>query len=227
MHKKSAITIILVSLGLGIAIVLFYPQSAMHQTGQIEASQVSEPPKGALKTPVPLKPFKLKQDDLTPFDLDDLKGKWSFVFFGYTHCPDVCPTTLTEMAQAHEILANTPGILRNTQFVFVSIDPERDTPEMLADYVAYFNPDFVGATGTPTELKKLTKQLDIKFNKGDITESGYAMNHSSAALLIDPQGRYYARFSAPHYSEVISRQYLAIHRFYENTQANKPSQETQ
>jgi cytochrome oxidase Cu insertion factor (SCO1/SenC/PrrC family) len=169
----------------------------------------------------------LTQQGLTPFDLDDLRGKWSFLFFGYTHCPDVCPTTLTELAQAYSLLMEQPGILTDTQFVFVSVDPERDSPETLADYVGYFNADFVGATGTALELEKLTGQVGIKYKKGDKTETGYIMNHSSAVLLIDPQARYYARFSAPHYSEVISRQYLAIRRYYETFVETKSSKGTE
>jgi protein SCO1/2 len=176
-------------------------------------------PAAVLETPRPLTPFTLQRYDQPDLNLAALKGKWTFMFFGYTHCPDVCPTTLTELSAAYELLSHDPGVLDDTQFVFVSVDPERDTPQSLATYVGYFNKAFIGATGTPKELAAITPQLDIRYRRGEPTaDGGYVMNHSSAMLLIDPQVRYYARFKAPHYSEKIRSQFLAIRHYYEGQQ---------
>ena len=173
-------------------------------------------PEGVLEKPRPLPAFKLEREN-SSLDQSALKGKWTFMFFGYTHCPDVCPTTLAELNGAYGLLAGDPGVLDDTQFVFVSVDPERDTPQSLAAYAGYFNEAFIGATGTPAELADLTRQLDIMYSRGEAAESGYVVNHSSAVLLIDPQVRYYARFKAPHYAENVRSRYLAIRHYYEGT----------
>jgi protein SCO1/2 len=167
-----------------------------------------------LPEPRPLAPFTLVRHDGTTLDLDALRGKWSFLFFGYTHCPDVCPTTLMELGRAHKLMSNDAGLLDDTQFIFVSVDPERDTPELLGSYVAYFNEAFIGATGNTDQLKAVTTQLGIRHSRGDNSASGYIVNHSSAVLLIDPQLRYYARLKAPHYAEEIRQQFLAIRQRY-------------
>lgn len=173
-------------------------------------------PEGVLEKPRPLPAFRLEREN-SSLDQSALKGKWTFMFFGYTHCPDVCPTTLAELNGAYGLLAGDPGVLDDTQFVFVSVDPERDTPQSLAAYAGYFNEAFIGATGTPAELADLTRQLDIMYSRGEAAESGYVVNHSSAVLLIDPQVRYYARFKAPHYAENVRSRYLAIRHYYEGT----------
>lgn len=176
----------------------------------------SQPPVEILEQPRPLTAFSLQRYEQPPLDLATLKGKWTFLFFGYTHCPDICPTTLAELNTAYGLLANDPGVLADTQFVFVSVDPERDTPQSLAAYVTYFNEAFSAATGSLAELETITKQLGIHFSRGEASDGGgYVVNHSSAVLLIDPQVRYYARFKAPHYAENIRSRFLAIRKHYE------------
>lgn len=151
-----------------------------------------------IENPKPLPPFKLTDHQLQAFTRDSLQGKWSFIFFGYTHCPDVCPVSLHEMDKIISTLSNKPAVADQFQFIFISVDPERDTPEFLASFVKYFNPKIIGATGDMDELKKLTAAVKVKFSKGEGSASEYTVNHSSAMLLIDPETRYYARFPAPH-----------------------------
>jgi len=165
-----------------------------------------------LATPEPLTAFQLSAHDLKPLDIERLKGKWTLLFFGYTHCPDICPTTLIELAQMAQQLE--PAILNDTQFVFVSVDPQRDSPESLAEYVTYFNESFLGATGSIDALTAFTRQLDSRFSLETDPAGEPVVNHSSAMLLIDPQARYYARFRAPHYAEEIRTQYLALRNNY-------------
>ena len=119
---------------------------------------------------------------------------------------------VSELAQTVRLLE--PAVLAETQFVFVSVDPRRDSPASLADYVTYFDERFIGATGSIDELAVLVRQLDSKFALGTDLAGEPIVNHSSAMLLIDPQVRYYARLKAPHYSEEIQAQYLALRKAY-------------
>ena len=135
-----------------------------------------------------------------PVGLSNLKGGWSLLFFGFTTCPDICPTTLSVLNDAVRGLEEPPAI------VMVSVDPERDTPERLAQYVPAFNPDFVGYTGTFEETVKLAEQLNIAFGKvpGDLPGS-YLVDHSASLVVIDPDGRYAGFIKAPHNSSNIQR----------------------
>jgi protein SCO1/2 len=127
-----------------------------------------------------------------------LQGKWSFVFFGYTFCPDVCPTTLAAFRDVHARLADTPALFSNVQFVLVSVDPERDTPARLREYVTYFGEDFLGVTGTNDQLDQITRAVGAVYAKVDDGASGnYLVDHTASVFLVDPEGRLHAVFSAP------------------------------
>jgi protein SCO1/2 len=134
------------------------------------------------------------------------------LFFGYTHCPDVCPVTLSELNRVAKRLSGETTTAP-PQYVFVTVDPKRDIQEHLAGYVSYFNDNFIGLTGEMKDIDQLAKQLKIKHSieKNTVDNSGnYIVNHSSSILLIDPQGRYFAKFSAPHYAESIHSNFLLI-----------------
>ena len=154
----------------------------------------------------PMAPFTLTDHRGQPFTESSVQGHWQLLSFGYTHCPDICPTTLAMLARLDDRLRQqNPEIdLRTT---FVSIDPERDTPRVLADYVPYFNPDFTGVTGNPEEIKKLTGQLGILYERveSENSEMGYLMDHSAAIILLNPRGEFQALFSAPHRVEAMAR----------------------
>ena len=153
--------------------------------------------------PIAVPAFKLVDQQNQALNVERLKGAWTFMFFGYTHCPDVCPTTLTELDDAASQLNSLQNPERKIQYVFISVDPERDTPALLGNYVSYFGAKFIAATGSEQALKQLASPLGIQFERGIGTENEYLVNHSSAMLLIDPQARYFARFRAPHYAEEI------------------------
>jgi protein SCO1/2 len=166
-----------------------------------------------LPAPKPLPPFSLVDQDHRPFGPERLRGKWSFLFFGYTHCPDVCPLTLATLRTVHERLTAEPGErggVQNTQFVFVSVDPERDTPEQLKSYVSYFNKSFLGVTGDQVQLQTLTRHLGILYMRVAGREDHYTVDHSAAILLIDPEARLAALFSAPHDAEKIASAFLKV-----------------
>lgn len=171
-----------------------------------------------LVPPRELNAFELTDHHRTVFDLERLRGHWSFLFFGYTHCPDICPTTLSTLnAVAHNIAAlpNTPTA---PQFIFISIDPARDTPEQLAKFVPFFNPLFLGVTGTQAAIDALTKQLSVVYFKVEAERpDGYLMDHSAALLLIDPQGRLHALMSPPFDPASMARDFQKLTQYYETT----------
>lgn len=133
-------------------------------------------------------------------ELSDLKGGWSLLFFGFTTCPDICPTTLSVLNDAISAVDDPPTV------VMVSVDPDRDTPERLAQYVPAFNSNFIGYTGAFEETVKLATQLNIAFGKvpGPVPGS-YLIDHSASLVLIDPEGRYAGFIKAPHNASKIQR----------------------
>lgn len=123
-----------------------------------------------------------------PVTLETFRGKLVVLFFGYTHCPDVCPTTLSDMAQALRLLP--PAVAGKVQVLFVSVDPERDTPETLKAYVPYFHPDFLGLYGTPEEVAKAATEFKVAFRKHvEPGATGYLVDHSAGSYVLDEKGR--------------------------------------
>ena len=148
--------------------------------------------------------------------LDDLKGKWSFIFFGYTHCPDVCPLTLGALGAAFRILEQDPTVSPAIQGIFVSVDPKRDTPELLKEYVSYFNAKFSGVTGTTAQVDAITRQMGALYamHPGKSEES-YLVSHNSSIFLVDPRGRLYGRFPPPHAPRELAEIFAKIRAFYD------------
>jgi len=164
---------------------------------------------------IPLQPFTLIDKDKQLFTTQQLKGKWNFVFFGYTYCPDICPTTLSTLKQINNTLKKQNIDTSDMQVIFVSIDPERDKPEMLAKYVAYFNKDFIAVTGSADDLLQFSRQFAAAYIKEKSNTSGdYLISHTSSIFLVDPNIRIIASFSPPHNAETISDQYLKIHDMF-------------
>ena len=142
------------------------------------------------------KDFQLPDTDGKVRRLQDFKGKAVVVFFGYTQCPDVCPTTMADIAQAKKLLGADGA---KVQGIFITIDPERDTPELLKAYVANFGPDFVALRGTPEQTAAVAKDFKVYYKKVEgKTPGSYTMDHSAASFVYDPQGRLrlYARYGA-------------------------------
>ncbi len=161
--------------------------------------------------PKPLTGFAFTDHENRVFDLSRLKGKWSFLFFGYTHCPDVCPTTLATLARAHEnILKSTVGA-KDVQFVFISVDPNRDTASKLKEYVTYFDATFLGVTGDNAQLGNLAGQLGATYQV-EITSDAenYPVLHAATVFLVDPQARYHAVFAPPLDAEGISKRFKVL-----------------
>ncbi|MES2939976.1 MAG: SCO family protein [Pseudomonadota bacterium] len=142
------------------------------------------------------KDFQLPDADGRMRSLKDFRGKVVVAFFGYTQCPDVCPTTLAELAQAKKLLG-ADG--ERVQGVFITVDPERDTAQVLKGYMANFDPSFVALRGTPEQTAALAKDFKVYYKKVDgKTPDSYTMDHSAASFVYDPQGklRLYTRYGS-------------------------------
>jgi protein SCO1 len=131
--------------------------------------------------------FQLVDHNGQPRSLKDFRGKIVVLFFGYTQCPDVCPTTMAEVAEAKKLLGPDGS---RVQGLFVTLDPERDTPEVLKAYMENFDPGFLALRGTPDQLAALAKEYKIYYKKvPGSTPTSYTMDHSAASYVYDPQGR--------------------------------------
>ena len=164
--------------------------------------QIPSEPKFALVLPEPnpVPEFSLLNQRGMPIDQTVFAGQWDLVFFGFTHCPDICPTTLQVLAAAKTTLQEK-GQVPLPRIVLVSVDPERDTPELMQQYVDYFGEGNLGITGTLDEITKLTSGLGIFFAKHASDGKDYTVDHSAAVLVINPDGGFEALFSGPHVVE--------------------------
>lgn len=164
-----------------------------------QAVETAEPAHATvLPAPQPLPPFTLTDHRGEPLTRDGLADGWQVLFFGFTNCPDICPATLTQLSVARRKLAER-GVSPLPEILLISVDPERDSPAALADYVGHFGDGVRGATGTVPELRTLTTALGIHFETEPPDDDGdYGVNHSAAVLVIDRKARLKALFSAPH-----------------------------
>ena len=147
-------------------------------------------------TPRSLESFQLLDHHGQPFTVESLRGQWTLVFFGFTFCPDICPTTMALLGQFMQKLEGLPEAA-DTRVVMVSVDPARDTVEQLAQYVPYFNPDFLGVTGDFLEIHRFVTNLNTPFRKVPGQGQDYQVDHSANLVLINPRGDYHGFFRAP------------------------------
>lgn len=214
MNRQTAVALYLTVLVLALGGVLWMGQKALFSRGPYNTPLGSHGV--ALAKPQALEAFSLVDHRGQPFDLDSLKGRWTFLFFGFTHCPDMCPTTLAAMNSVDRRLRETSGRGTEARFVFVSIDPERDTVAELAGYVPHFNRDFIGLTGEPAQLRALAQPLGVMYarlaEQGDT--AGYMMEHTTSIFLVDPEARWQAVFSPPHDPAGIADAFLKITQPY-------------
>lgn len=195
-HWKFVVGVGLALIALGIGLVAGIRSMNQDTPPNIAGFVYPEPRK--------ISPFVLTAHDGSEFTLDRLRGKWTFVYFGYTYCPDVCPTTLAELARVQSLL-ETSGVDSATQYLFVSVDPKRDTPQHLAQYVPSFSERLIGVTGSRAEIDKLTQQVGVAYEFPEGTnKENYPVSHSSIVALFDPDARLHAIFTAPHKAELMA-----------------------
>ena len=161
--------------------------------------------------PKPITAFSLIDHNHQVFDLASLKGKWSFLFFGFTHCPDVCPTTLAVLSRARASITKNKIGSADVQFVFVSVDPNRDTSGKLRQYIEYFDPSFLGVTGDDAQIANLAGQLGAVYQVS-VTAGmeNYPVYHTPGVFLLDPQARYHAMLRPPLDAEAIGKQFKVV-----------------
>jgi protein SCO1/2 len=148
--------------------------------------------------------------DGAAFTPDRLRGHWSLLFFGFTSCPDVCPTTLAMLAQVRKALTDLPESQR-PQVVLVSVDSRRDTPERLAAYVRYFDPAFLGITAADQHtVEEFARRMGVVVAITPLADGNYTVDHSASVFLVGPEGTLRALFSPPHSAQLIAGDYRHI-----------------
>jgi len=140
----------------------------------------------------PAAEFQLTDQDGNPFSLQAARGRMVIMFFGFTHCPNVCPTTL---ARVSAIVHGLPEAMqRKTQVLFITLDPERDSPQVLKGYVPFFDPKFIGLTGSPEEIARVAKAYGVTYERAmqtsQVAANNYTINHSTYTYVIDPAGNF-------------------------------------
>ncbi len=175
------------------------------------------------RKPVPV--VTLEQAGKGRISTEVMKGKWHLLFFGYTFCPDVCPVELTVLHQMTDILREQLPPEQLPQTLFISIDPERDTPEMMEEYVTYFDPDFIGLTGKKTDLKILTMAFGVSWMKQPNTDTttiddispgkkkdkqNYLISHTTSIILVNPEMKVAGLFTAPHSAKEMAEVYQQV-----------------
>ena len=197
-----------------IALVLGALVHTMLREPLLDADALREHGTFLLPAPRELKPFHLTDQNGRDFDNSNLTGHWSLVFFGFTACPDVCPVTLSVLAQVEKKLADSgqQALLDQLKVYFVSVDPERDDAPTLGKFVAAFSPRFTGVTGSHDALAEFATQVNAAFMKVPDANGGYVIDHTGNIVVIDPKGRYVAFITLPHTVDNVVMAYRSIAR---------------
>jgi protein SCO1 len=173
--------------------------------GALLALAVRETPRGAAGTALASAiggPFRLIDQNGKPVSDADLKGKWQLVFFGYTHCPDTCPTALNEISLALDQL----GVKRDeVEIVFITVDPERDTPAVMKAYVQSFDARIIALTGSPDAVAQAAKAYRVYYAKHPRGDGDYDMDHSAVIYVMNPEGRFTATFTPDSTADAIAQ----------------------
>jgi protein SCO1/2 len=166
-----------------------------------------------LENPRAINQFSLTGTDQKPFNNLSLQGHWTLMFFGFTNCGYLCPTTMAEMGKMYRILEGK-GIKNLPHVVMISIDPERDNLDKLGHYAASFHATFSGATGEDESLKLMTREMGIAYakveNKDSSDPKNYDVQHSGAIMLFNPQGELNAFFTTPHHADLLAKDYMLL-----------------
>ena len=199
MNKRKSIALIVLAIVAAVVGALLAQRVLVNR-----GSQMSILASGTLLQPARALPtFKLVDQDSHTFESERLRGRWSFLFFGFSNCGDVCPVTLALLASANKSLSDVPAA-QLPQLVFVSVDPQRDTPAVLKQYVGNFDPKMLGVTGEQSEVDAFTRALGIPSGIRLLENGSYAVDHSGAILAVNPNGQLAALFSPPHRIDLLA-----------------------
>ncbi len=194
-----------------IAIVLGMFYYSVTRTPVLTPEQLAQ--QGVVVWPQPreLRPFELQRATGGAIGNADLLGQWSVLFFGFTNCPDICPVTLSELAQARRLLAErTPELVNAVQGYMVTVDPERDTPAVLARYVDAFGADFQGVHGAQADVAAFAQDVNVAFAKMPSETEPYTIDHTGNLVILNPKGHYHGFIKLPHKADTIASALQAL-----------------
>ena len=208
-------TVLLCFVFIGIVLVMFV--ISVLRVPQLSVEEMRSKGVFLLPTPRDIAAFKLTDHMGKTFDRSSINGRWSFVFFGFVSCPDVCPTSMSVLGTVdRQLQASNSELAEQFQGILVSVDPERDSTENLAKYATAFSPRFLGVTGPREDLVGLTTQVNVAFAKVPLTEppplesaaadvaaDAYTVDHTGNIVIINPRGHYHGFIKLPHDSETI------------------------
>ena len=208
-------TVLLCFVFIGIVLVMFV--ISVLRVPQLSVEEMRSKGVFLLPTPRDIAAFKLTDHMGKTFDRSSINGRWSFVFFGFVSCPDVCPTSMSVLGTVdRQLQASNPELAEQFQGILVSVDPERDSTENLARYATAFSPRFLGVTGPREDLVGLTTQVNVAFAKVPLTEppplesaaadvaaDAYTVDHTGNIVIINPRGHYHGFIKLPHDAETI------------------------
>ncbi|WP_313515673.1 SCO family protein [Pseudomonas sp.] len=202
-HKTVVVLVALIALVIGLTV-----HKVLDQRGGADPAKLLDAGIILLPQPRQVPALSLTDQDGKPLAVDELKGRWSLLFFGYTFCPDICPTTLAQMREVKGLL---PAEARERlRVVLVSVDPNRDTPQQLKQYLGYFDPSFIGLTGDVQSIQTLANGVSIPFIPADTSKPGYTVDHSGNLVIIGPDGRQRGFIRAPLNSQKLAAQLPAL-----------------
>jgi protein SCO1 len=164
-----------------------------------------------LPTPRAIDPGDLETHTGARFTVEDLQGRWSFIFFGFTNCPDICPASLSVIAQAErQVQEAYPQLADRFQGLLVTVDPDRDDRETLATYVGAFSPNFLGVRGDRVALAEFATQLNATFAMVPGDSGGYQVDHTANIVIVNPRGHYHGFARTPHAADNIVQAFRAL-----------------
>ena len=209
-------TVFLCCVFIGIVLTMFVV--SVTRTPQLSDEELRAAGVFLLPTPREIADFSLSGQNGYTFSNETLRGKWSFLFFGFTHCPDVCPTSMAAMGRAERgLYGDQEMAVEGFQGVLVSVDPKRDTPKMLGEYAQAFSPRFVGVTAAADELASFARQVHVSFlevasDSGDsaVEGPGYTVDHTGNIVIVNPMGHYHGFMKLPHKSDTIRLTYQTL-----------------
>jgi protein SCO1/2 len=198
-------------LRIGILVIVAFAAGLILARVFVPEHEAPPPTERATLLPQPreLPTLALVDQEGEPLPADFFAGHWTLVFFGFTQCPDICPTTLATLAQARKQLGDLPAA-QQPRVLLITVDPERDPPPQLAAYVHFFDPGFMGATGSPEATAVAAAAFGVPYAKVALPDGGYTMDHGSGIFVVGPSGGIDAYLSAPHDAAVIARDYRRI-----------------
>lgn len=208
-HKKIQVTVLIV-LGIAALFTGLFVSQHLYSKKHIDPAQFHGT---YLENPRTVNDFSLIGSDGKVFTNASLQGHWTLVFFGFTSCGYVCPTTMAELGKMYRIL-QSKQVKNLPQVLMISIDPERDSIKKLNAYVTSFQPDFYGARGEEKAIKAMTREMGIAYekvaNKDGSDPQNYDVQHSGAIMLFNPQGELNAFFTSPHHADLLAKDYMLL-----------------